>query len=425
MYEIKFIARKFAIGRSLVCLFVIFSSLGFANSRLSDVSAEELKERINSMPSQIEMRYTNEIHGIINTYIRHRSSSEKLLGLSQVYFPLYELELQKLGLPEELKYLSVVESSLRPEAISKVGAAGLWQFMKGTARLYGLTVNSAVDERRDIFRSTEAASKYLKDLYAEFGDWTLALAAYNCGPGNVQRALKNSGGSAFWDIKSRLPRETRRYVPKFVAVSYFMNYSQFHGLEPLNTLPVEYIATAKIFEYYTFADISKITGVDIRTIKELNPAYLKNYIPNNSKGYTLTLPENAMYLFLSSNGGYENLIYTTSTTKKEKIYMFGQMRSRLNEVQSSEVLPVVLQLKQSSMSQGNSGPLSDLPAPPKMVSPKAIPLTNRNYVYHKLNAQQSLVDVAQLYNVQLDDILSLNKIDIHNPPAPGTLVRIE
>lgn len=428
MFKIKFIAKYFAISISLVCLSAISLTKSYANGDLNHITAEELKERIKSMPTQIEMRYTHEIHSLIDSYIsKHRNASEKLLGLSQLYFPLYEKELSKHGLPEELKYLSVVESSLRPGAISKVGATGLWQFMKGTAQIYGLTVNSVVDERRDIFRSTEAASLYLRDLYAEFGDWTLALAAYNCGPGNVQRALRSAGGSAFWDIKSRLPRETRRYVPKFVAVSYFMNYSQFHGLEPSTALPTEFLATAKIFNYYTFNDISRITGVDVNVIRDLNPAYLKNYIPNNNKGYTLTLPENSMYLFLSENGGgFENLIYTSSNSnaRKERSYMSGQMRTRLTEVQNSNLVPITFELSQKE-NYNDAAPLSKFPAPPQPIKPKGIAVASRNYMFHKLNAQQSLTDIAKMYNVQLEEILTLNKIDINNPPAPGTLVRIE
>ena len=190
MNKIKFIAKKFAIG---LIAYLCTASFGWSETYNSDnlmtVSSALLKERIENLPSQVDLRYTSEVHEIITSYIKtYRRGSESLLGLGETYFPIYESQLQRQGLPIELKYLSVVESNLRPKVVSHAGAVGLWQFMKETGRIYGLTINSVVDERRDAHRSTAAATEYLKDLYTEFGDWTLAIAGYNCGAGGVKKS---------------------------------------------------------------------------------------------------------------------------------------------------------------------------------------------------------------------------------------------
>ena len=215
MNKTLFIAVKAVI---ITSLFALFAPSAFSNGEMSsytEVSKNELKQRIESLHSEVDLRYTDEVHQIINTYIKkYRRGSERLLGLSEQFFPLYEAEFQKQGLPAELKYLSVIESGLKPTALSVSGAAGLWQFMKPTGELYGLRINSTVDERRDPIKSTQAASEYLKDLYQQFGDWTLALAAYNCGPGNVRKALRRSQEEEFWSMKGRgyLPKDCLLYT---------------------------------------------------------------------------------------------------------------------------------------------------------------------------------------------------------------------
>ena len=302
MNKIMFIATRVVI---VVILFAIAAPGSLANrdnSTYTDVSKNVLKERIESLPSEVDLRYSAEVHSIINTYIKkYRRSTERLIGLSEHFFPLYEAEFSKQGLPVELKYLSIVESGLRPKAVSVSGAVGLWQFMKGTGRLYGLRINNVVDERRDPIRSTQAASQYLKDLHIDFNDWTLALAAYNCGPGNVRKALKRSREEEFWSLKGRgyLPKETRRYIPKYVAISYLMNYKDIHNLVPEHTRELNTLATVKVYDYTTFNAISKITGLNKSTISLYNPAFLQGYIPRSSKGYYLTLPQDDMFYYLS------------------------------------------------------------------------------------------------------------------------------
>ncbi|MDD6851428.1 MAG: lytic transglycosylase domain-containing protein, partial [Bacteroidales bacterium] len=199
------------------------------------VSDEEYIKRLQALPTIIEMPYNQVVRNHIEFYLtRIRSKVEVILGLSMYYLPILEQALEKEGLPLELKYLAVVESALDPNAVSNAGAAGLWQFMIRTARDEGLEVNSLVDERRDPYRSSEKAAKFLKKLHRIFGDWSLAIAAYNCGPTNVNKAISRAGGGKkdFWEIYPFLPRETRGYVPGFIAANYVMNYFKYHNLSP-------------------------------------------------------------------------------------------------------------------------------------------------------------------------------------------------
>ena len=196
-------------------------------------------------------------------------------------------------MPTDLKYLSVIESGLKPSATSRSGAAGLWQFMKPTGKMLGLKINSTVDERRDIEKSTRAAADYLKQLYDRFDDWTLAIAAYNCGPGNLRKAIRKSGGkTTYWEIQQYLPRETREYVPKFIAMSYMMNYYYEHDLIPaLVGEELVNTSSAKVFEKMNLKNLSSELSIDFEVVKTLNPSYVTNYIPHTVDGkYNLVLP---------------------------------------------------------------------------------------------------------------------------------------
>lgn len=432
MNEIKFIAKRFAI--SLILLYsIVFSAFAGETvlERYNTISPDELKERLDMMSSQIELKYTSEVHSIINEYIKgYRKGSEVLLGRGNQYFPIYDNEFEKAGLPAELKYLSVVESSLQPTAVSQSGAVGLWQFISSTGKIYGLTINSTVDERKDPMRSTQAAVQFLQDLYIQFGDWTLALAAYNCGPGGVSKAQRRSQNNTdnFWKIKPYLPKETRRYVPKFVAISYVMNYSMHHGLEPLFESNEESLATLKVHDYTTFKEISRVTGLDVASIKYLNPAFLKNYIPKSTKGYFLTLPEKSMYEYVAVTDSWSDLEYRPQVSQSEtyQLLLSGSMKRRAMSLEILDILPTKSIIKLEIKSNDGENRLP--PAPDKSNNNEDATVTAQNFgrfTYYKMGAQQSLMDIVDLFDVNLNDLVQTNDIDLKNPPAPGTVIKIE
>ena len=249
-------------------------------------------ERLRALVSPIPLPYNYIVKGYINRYINPRYGTiNRILGLSQYYFPIIEDALLREELPIELRALPIIESALQPTAVSPVGAVGLWQFMPSTGKSYGLEINSLVDERRDPVRATEAACRYLKDLYAIYNDWTLAIAAYNCGPGNVNKAMARSGGKTFWEIYDYLPRETRGYVPAFIGATYAYAYHQLHEIEPTEApIPLS-VDTLHIARLMHLNQISSTIDVPLETLRQLNPQYKLDIIPATTKAYTLVLPQ--------------------------------------------------------------------------------------------------------------------------------------
>ncbi len=247
------------------------------------------KARLQALPFVIEVPYNQVVRSFI---VRYLKSSKRLAGLrrkSQYYFPMFEDILGKEGLPYELKYLAVIESALNPMAHSHMGAAGLWQFMPSTGKLYGLEVNSLVDERMDPVRSTQAACAFLKSLYALFHDWNLAIAAYNCGPGNVNKAIHRSGKRDFWSIYPYLPKETRSYLPIFIAASYAMNYAEDHGVCPADAEHTMATDTIMTCERLHLEQVAKVLDLPIEELRHLNPQYARDIVPGG-KPYALCLP---------------------------------------------------------------------------------------------------------------------------------------
>lgn len=247
----------------------------------------------------IEPRYNSVVKGYIKGYlIWNRDKAERLLGRTVLYFPLFEDYLQERDMPEKLKYISVVESALSPHAVSPVGAMGLWQFMPETGREYGLLINELVDERKDPNKATQAALDYLSRQYEKFGDWALALAAYNGGSGRVSRAIKRGRSKNFWRIRRYMPRETRNYVPAYIAATYLMEYYKEHEVVP-EYPPLDYqiTETAKVYDYFSFRRIAQVTGLSLEVLEMLNPAYKKGVIPENPQGNFLILPKRVMPAF--------------------------------------------------------------------------------------------------------------------------------
>jgi membrane-bound lytic murein transglycosylase D len=258
---------------------------------------EEVKHRLQSLGNGlVEHRFDPAVRSIIHRYVeRSRTSSAIILGRATVYFPIFEAHLREAGLPEALKYLPIVESALRPEAVSRVGAQGLWQFMPATARGIGLVVDEYVDERIDPNRATEAALEYLQEQYNRFGDWALALAAYNAGQGNVQRAMRRSRRNSFWTLRRYLPGETANYVPGFIAATYLAEFYAHHNIEPIQPkLDRQLTETIKMQKPCSFYRIAQVTGLPIEEIEALNPGYRKGYIPGYAQGHYLVLPRRVM-----------------------------------------------------------------------------------------------------------------------------------
>lgn len=278
-----------------------------------DVSDVEMVKRLSALPTVIELPYNQVVRSYIDRYTkRGRAQIAAILGLSLYYMPIFEQALEEKGLPLELKYLPVVESGLDPNAVSKHGAAGLWQFMLGTAKGLGLEVNSLVDERRDPYVASERAASYLKDLYAMYGDWSLAIAAYNCGPGTVNKAIRRAGGEAknhdFWSIYNYLPAETRGYVPMFIAANYVMNYYPQHNISAV--LPVKPLVmdTLQISKRVHFNQISKVLDIPLEELRILNPQFRADLIPGSeAAAYTLILPSQQIHAYLLSEEEILNL----------------------------------------------------------------------------------------------------------------------
>jgi membrane-bound lytic murein transglycosylase D len=275
---------------------------GFVPEYSDEVYSERFK-RLNEY-STIEFVYNPAVKGFIGLYaFRRRDLTERVLGLAQLYFPLFEEQLDKYNLPLELKYLAVIESALNPIARSRVGATGLWQFMYGTGKMYGLQVNSMVDDRSDIFRSTVAACEHFVDLFRIYGDWNLVLCAYNAGPGNVNRAIRRAGGARdFWAIRQFLPTETRNYVPAFMAVAYVMEHARDHNLYPNPPVYSHFdVDTIKVTRSLNLNTVSQFLNIPIDHLRFLNPAFRHNIIPFNEKNpYVLRLPRDYTGKFISN-----------------------------------------------------------------------------------------------------------------------------
>ena len=266
----------------------------------SNVPDEVYIERIRQMNSFITLPYNDIVKNYIILYSEKMNTRmSNILGLCKYYMPIFEEILNKYDMPEELKAMAVIESAMNPRAVSRAGAKGMWQFMYATAKMYGLHIDSFVDERLDPVKAAEAAAQYLQDSYEIFGDWNLAIASYNCGAGNVNKAIRRSGGKrAFWDIYPYLPRETRGYVPAFVGALYTMTYYKEHGIKPEAIEMPAHVDTFRITKMLHLRQVSDLTGAPLNELKDLNPQYSHEIIPGNNREYILRLPYNYTNAFI-------------------------------------------------------------------------------------------------------------------------------
>ena len=298
--------------------------------------------RLQQLPTVIDMPYNQIVRSYIDMYMqRRRGLMETLLGRSIYYMPIFEQALEKEGLPLELKYLPIIESALRPDATSRAGAAGLWQFMVATGRLMGLEVNSLVDERRDPYKSSEAAARYLKQMYDIYHDWHLVIASYNCGPGNVNKAIRRSGGKTdYWEIYNFLPRETRGYVPAFIAANYAMTYYREHNIAPVLMEKPLITDSIMVCRDVYFDQISAVLGIPVEELCELNPQYRRSRIPGHSKPYSLTLPSQQVYAYIEMQDSI--LAYDAAKyAKRSVVEPAGLTATRYHRIRNGETLSTI------------------------------------------------------------------------------------
>lgn len=267
---------------------------------VASVTDSVYRLRLSKMPCLMEMPYNTTVRSYIDLYTtKKRRQVEYLMGMSNYYFPLFEQELSANNLPLELKYLPIIESALNTSIVSRMGAAGLWQLMIKTGRMYGLEINSLVDERLSPVKATHAAARFLKDLYSIYGDWNLVIASYNCGPGNISKAMRRSGGKHdYWAIYPYLPRETRGYVPVFIAANYSMHYASEHNLCAATVNMPALTDTVMVRRRIHFEQISWVLNLPVEEIRLLNAQYRKDIIPGDIKPYALCLPLDLANLFI-------------------------------------------------------------------------------------------------------------------------------
>ncbi len=383
----------------------------------SDSVYQRRMEALNAR-SPFEFVYNPSVRNFINLYANNRRVlTERMLGLGELYFPMFEEQLDRHNIPLEMKYLAVVESALNPTARSRVGATGLWQFMFHTGRAYGLGVNSYVDDRSDPLLATIAACEFLNDLYDIYGDWSLVIAAYNAGPGNINRAIRRAGGvKDFWLIRHYLPRETRNYVPAFIAVTYVMEHADEHNLfavPPVYTyLDVD---TVIVRQEISLRNISRLLDIPLDHLRHLNPAFRQNIIPHRAeKPYVLRLPKEYMGVFLAN----EEAIYNFRTPEqiRQEELAARMAETTVHVVARGEVLgsiarrygTTVREIQQLNNLQGTlirPGQRLVVRAPATPASPVR---TTANV--HVVRRGESLSLIANRYRISVNNILEWNNL---------------
>ncbi len=340
-----------------------------------EVSDQVYIDRLSHMPTVIEMPFNQIVKEYIKMYTqKKRGLVENMLGMSLYYMPIFEDALEREGLPLELRYLPVIESALNPDAVSRAGATGLWQIMLPTARGLSLEVNSLVDERRDPIASSQAAARYLKQLYNIYNDWSLAIAAYNCGPGNVNKALRRAKSEKerdFWAIYPLLPAETRGYVPCFIAANYAMTYYKEHNISPALARKPIITDSVHVDKRVHFDQIANVLNIPIEEIKVLNPQFRQNIIPGDVRPYSLVLPSHQIYSYIMSEDSI--LAYKASEYNHRTV-----------------VEPASL----ASISGGSDGDY----------------ITKRDIKYHKVRRGETLKSIARRYGVTVKSIKRTNKV---------------
>ena len=416
----------------------------FYESRLAKLDAQ----------SPFDLRYNNNVRAYIELYtVRKRELVSRVMALSELYFPMIEQMLDKYNLPLELKYLAIVESALNPVAKSRVAATGLWQFMYGTGKMYDLKVTSYVDERSDIYKSTQAACEFLQSLYNTFGDWDLALAAYNSGPGNVNKAIRRSGGKkTYWEIFPYLPKETQGYVPAFIAVNYVMNHTEEHNIYSAIPRKTYFeVDTVTIKQPITFEQLSKVLDIPMEDVQYLNPCYKKNYVPGpiDGQSYSLCLPSGKMGSFITNEQAIYD--YLKKDTLSSQTILATQEKMQIHVVKRGEHLNTIATRYKCTVSDlrtWNSlrsnyvAPGQKLtvyvnpPAPAAPLVQNSVIIANNNAAlqnqttdtdnakYYIIKSGDTLWDIAKLNGITVEQIKRLNNFGANYRLVPGDKIKI-
>lgn len=416
----------------------------------SNIPDEVYMERLNKINSFIPLSYNSIVKNHIIYYTEKMpSKASHILGLSSYYLPIFEEIFDYYGLPKELKAMAIIESALNPVAVSRARAKGMWQFMYRTALQYNLKINSYVDERLDPIASTHAAAKYLRDSYTIFGDWFLAISSYNCGVGNVNKAIRRAGSRDFWKIYPYLPRETRGYVPSFIAAMYMLEYYKEHNLHPAQFNLPAHVDTFKVNKNLHFEQISAVVGIPVDELKNYNPQYIQNIIPGNSGEHILQLPFNYTVPFVEKEKevyAYKDSVYFNPITKESirKNAATTNGGDRIHIVKRGETLghiamkyhvsvknlmrwnglssKSVLRIGQRIRIYGGSGP-----AVTSSGSSKSSATTSRSggYEWYTIKKGDTLLGIAYKFKgVSLNDILRLNGLNKNSKIYPGRKIKI-
>jgi len=441
-----------------------------------DLSEDLVKERLKSIEHKlVESKYNAAVAANIHKYVvRYKKGAERILGRTALYFPIFEDYIKKHNMPEGLKYLPIIESSLNPHAVSRRGAGGLWQFMPATAREVGLKINAQVDERCDPHKSTEAALLYLAQQHERFGNWALALAAYNSGSGTVTRAVKRARNSDFWKMQRYLPSETRNYVPAYIAAAYMAEFFEEHEIIPnYPDVDLQVTETALVYDAYTFEEIVKQTGVDLDVVKLLNPAYRKGIIPADDKGNYIILPRRVMAAFSayvaehrpdSGDGALKTSVLPIFVLQSSGS-LHREMLQTTHVVETGETLEGLSKefncsirqlktwnnLKSSDLTAGQKLVVFRRPSParpaikmekmePVIIIPVVIPseittapsfkaqkvASREEYAFYTVSRKERLSDIARkLPGVTTPDLMQLNDFDDDVLCKPGNRIKIK
>ncbi len=417
----------------------------------SNIPDEVYMERLNRINSFIPLSYNSIVKNHIIYYTEKMpSKASHILGLSSYYLPIFEEIFDYYGLPKELKAMAIIESALNPVAVSRARAKGMWQFMYRTALQYNLKINSYVDERLDPIASTHAAAKYLRDSYTIFGDWFLAISSYNCGVGNVNKAIRRAGSRDFWKIYPYLPRETRGYVPSFIAAMYMLEYYKEHNLRPAQFNLPAHVDTFKVNKNLHFEQISAVIGIPVDELKNYNPQYIQNIIPGNSGEHILQLPFNYTVPFVEKEKevyAYKDSVYFNPITKESirKNAATSNGGDRVHIVKRGETLghiamkyhvsvknlmrwnglssKSVLRIGQRIRIYGGSGPAVSSSSGGSKSS--ATTSKSGGYEWYTIKKGDTLLGIAYKFKgVSLNDILRLNGLTKNSKIYPGRKIKI-